>query len=184
MITGVLAFSGCDYFGRSHAILFLLERVKLYLLAWCCPKVIENDLLLLQPVHSDDFYDCFRTLHTIQDATYTFAGYCYSENILEMVQISSSLVSCHFSDWTKGGSFDVIFLPSYTPCLSFLISSQVLSILDVVWVLSGCTKSELFLYSLYMQLLLDFYCLPVLAFEGGVSIIPNTVTVTHLDSFR
>jgi hypothetical protein len=72
-----------------------------------------------------------------------------------------------------------LFYKNYTPCLSFLISSQVLSILDVVWVLSGCTKSELFLYSLYMQLLLDFYCLPVLAFEGGVSIIPKTVTVTH-----
>jgi hypothetical protein len=97
MITGVLAFSGCDYFGRSHAILFLLERVKLYLLAWCCPKVIENDLLLLQPVHSDDFYDCFRTLRTIQDATYT----------------------CHFSDWTKGSFFDVIFLPSLIHLMSF-----------------------------------------------------------------
>jgi len=28
------------------------------------------------------------------------------------------------------------------------------------------------------------HCLPALAFEGGVSIIPNTVTVTHFDSFR
>jgi hypothetical protein len=27
-------------------------------------------------------------------------------------------------------------------------------------------------------------CLPPLAFEGGVGIIPNTVTVTHFDSFR
>jgi hypothetical protein len=28
------------------------------------------------------------------------------------------------------------------------------------------------------------HCLPALAFEGGVSIIPNTVTVTHFDRFR
>jgi len=30
----------------------------------------------------------------------------------------------------------------------------------------------------------SLHCLPALVFEGGVSVIPNTVTVTHLVSFR